>query len=531
MFILKKFGQISLLVVITLCFSASAFAAPNRNLTNTGQYTSLFIPVQILGINDFHGQLNTTSQISGNNVGRADYLAAYLKQREKENKNTIIVHAGDSVGASAPVSSLLQDEPTIEFMNMTGFDVGVPGNHEFDEGPDEMMRLLNGGYHDATGDFEGADFPYVSANIVYTETGENILPSYVIKKVNGIPIAFIGVTLSETPRITTPSGVAGLKFGDEIDAVNKAVGKLKKDKIKSIIVLAHVDGFYDQDAKEVSGKLDNLAKSIDDEVDVIIAGHSHAGINNIVDGKLIVESYSNGMAFSDIDLKIDPRTKDIIAKKAEIITTFQKGIKPDAKVNQLISRYEKIVEPIANTTIATAKSAIIKNQNESGESALGNLIADAQRWEMGTDFAFTNPGGIRANIEEGEVTWEDLYRVQPFNNDLVKMTLTGAQINSLLNQQFTVNRILQISGLKYTWKDGAVVDIFLTDGITPIDPLANYTITVNSYLASGGDGFTKLKEGTNKEIGTTDLNGLINYLKKLPQPFNASIEGRINKLL
>lgn len=499
------------------------------------QYQNRYIPVQILGINDLHGQLNVTRKVSGKNVGRADYLAAYLKQREAENKNTLLVHAGDVVGASAPVSALLQDEPTIEFLNKTGFDVGTVGNHEFDEGVAEMLRLVYGGNHPKTGDFEGANFPYVAANLVYKDTGKTVLPPYVVKNVNGMPIGFVGVVLSDTPSIVIPSGVANVEFTDEADAINKAVAELKQQGVKAIVVLAHNPASSKPDGSNASGELVDIANKVDDEVDILFGGHNHAYLNANVDGKLLVQSYAYGTAFSDVDVEIDPRTKDIVSKKAEIVTTYQDGIEPDAEIEKLIEKYEGDVAPIVNEVIGTASENITATQNESGESALGNLIADAQRSTMDTDFAFMNPGGIRADIDAGEVTWGELYTVQPFNNDLVKMTLTGEQIRQLLNQQWGVDRtrFLQISGLKYTWDSTKpagqrVADITFPDG-TPLDQSASYTVTVNSFIADGGDNFTVLKEGTNREVGPVDLDALVNYVKQIEQPFSAKIEGRITK--
>ncbi|KYD26142.1 bifunctional metallophosphatase/5'-nucleotidase [Parageobacillus toebii] len=532
---------VSALALSAALSSASVFAAGQpghlgKKQQTDSSYSHRYIDVQLLGINDFHGQLDVTRNVGGRAVGRADYLAAYLKQRERENKNTLLVHAGDAVGASSPVSALLQDEPTIEFLNKLGFDVGTPGNHEFDEGVDEMLRLIYGGAHPNTGYFSGADFPYVSANVIDKETGKPILPPYIIKRINGVRIGFIGVTLSDTPTIVIPSGVAGVTFTDEAEAINKAVKQLKRQGVRAIVVLAHNPGVSNKDGSNASGEIVEIAKKIDDEVDVIFAGHNHAYLNAEVDGKLLVQSYAYGTAFSDVDLKIDRRTKDIVAKKAEIVTTYQDSIKPDPEITKLINKYEAKVAPIINQVIGTAKTTITNVQNASGESALGNLIADAQRAAMKTDFAFMNPGGIRANIEQGEVTWGELYNVQPFSNQLVKMTLTGEQIRKLLNQQWQPNqtRMLQISGLTYTWDASKpigdkVVDIYLPNG-TKLDPNAEYTVTANSFLADGGDNFTVFTEGKNREVGPVDLDALINYIQQLPQPFDAHIEGRIQPL-
>jgi 5'-nucleotidase len=492
------------------------------------------IKVQILGINDFHGQLNVSRKVDNKDVGRADYLAAYLKQREAQNRNTLLISAGDLVGASTPVSALLQDEPTVEIMNKIGLDVATAGNHEFDEGVNEMMRLIKGGRHPVTGKFTGSKFSYALANVVDKKCGRPILPPYQIKNIQGVPIGFIGVALSDTPGIVIPSGVAGVTFTDEVKAINKYISELKKKGVKAIIVIAHVPG--EQKNEVITGEIADLANGVDDEVDVIIAGHNHGYLNGIVDNKLIVESYANGTAFSDVDLEISPVTKEIVSKKAEIVTTYQTGIEPDKQITKMITNYEAKVAPIINKVIGTAAKDITRTQNDSGESELGNLIVDSQRAEMKTDLSFMNPGGIRTDIQAGEVNWGELFNVQPFNNTLVKMTMTGYQIRTLLNQQWQekTTRMLQISGLKYTWDDtklkgSNVVDIFLTNG-QPVDPAAKYTVTVNSFLADGGDDFKVLIEGTDRVTGPVDLDALVNYIKSMNQPFTANIEGRITKV-
>jgi 5'-nucleotidase len=531
-FVKKTIPALALSITLSM---GSAYAAGQPQ--NTDSYQNHYIHVQLLGINDLHGQLDVTRKVGGRAVGRADYLAAYLKQREAKNKNTLLVHAGDAVGASAPVSALLQDEPTVEFLNQMGFDVGTVGNHEFDEGVNEMMRLIHGGYHEKTGDFAGANFPYVVANVIDKKTGKPILPPYVVKKVNGVPIGFIGVVLSDTPSVVMPSGVAGVAFTDEVESINKAVAELRAQGVKSIVVLAHNPGSSNLDGSNASGELVDIAGKVDDEVDVIFGGHNHAYLNTTVNHKLLVQSYSYGTAFSDVDLEIDPRTKDIVSKKAEIVTTYQDAIQPDPQTTKLIGKYEAKVAPIVNEVAGTVQQTLTAEQNASGESALGNFLADAQRAALKTDFAFMNPGGIRANLEQGQVTWGDLYNVQPFNNNLVKMTLTGKQVRDLLNQQWGAGgnrKMLQISGLKYTWDDARpvgdkVIDISLPDGKL-IDPAAEYSITINSFLADGGDSFTVFKQGRNYEVGPVDMDALVSYVKLLSQPFNASIEGRIVKI-
>lgn len=492
--------------------------------------------LQLLGINDFHGQLDTYN--SRLNAGGIEYLAAYLKQREATNPNTLLVHAGDVVGASSPVSALLQDEPTIRFLNELGFDVGTVGNHEFDEGVAEMLRLINGGSHPKTvekfGEFEGASFPYVAANVIDATTKEPVLDPYHIETVNGVPVGFIGIALSDTPSIVTPSGVAGVEFTDETEAINKYADELKNKGVETIIVLAHNPSYSRNDGTNASEELVDIANNIDDEVDVLFGGHNHAFTNTTVDGKLLVQSYSYGTAFSDVDLTIDPVTKDVIAKKAEIVTTYRDRITPDAKVKAMLDEYLEDVAPILNEVLGSTPAAITRTANASGESAMGNLIADAMRYQTGTDFAFMNPGGIRADIDAGDITWKEAFTVQPFGNDLVKMNVTGNEIKTLLEQQWGSKvRIMPISGLKVTYDDSRaagdrIVSIVKTDG-TPLSMDQTYSITVNNYMADGGDGYTVLAGIKDRTIDVVDLDALVNYIKT-QRTVNPQIEGRVTKL-
>ncbi|UFU01209.1 5'-nucleotidase C-terminal domain-containing protein [Radiobacillus kanasensis] len=487
-----------------------------------------------MGINDFHGQIDQYRTVGGREVGGAEYLAAYLKKYEKTNKNTLLVHAGDAVGASSPTSALLQDEPTIEILNTLGFDVGTLGNHEFDEGLEELKRLMNGGYHETTGQFEGANFPYVVANVVHEDTGKPILPPYIVKRVNGMKIGFIGVVTQETEQIVVPSGIEGLAFTDETEAINKSVKDLKKRGVESIVVLAHNPASSDFAGGNPTGEAVEMANTVDDEVDIIFGGHNHAYANTVVDNKLIVQSYSYGTAFSDVDIVIDPKTKDIVKKSASIVTTYHDQIKPDEKIAEMVDKYVQEVAPLINQVVGEAAEPITENTDESGESALGNLVADSQREEMGTDFAFMNPGGIRADLDAGPITWGELFTIQPFGNTLMKMTLTGDQVKEVLEQQFTENgqTILQVSGLSFTWDKNAaignkVVSLTTADG-TPIEGSKSYTVTVNNFLATGGDGFTAFKQGTNQTVGPVDLDAIVSYIESQGSSIQAPPTNRIN---
>ncbi|NHM30036.1 bifunctional 2',3'-cyclic-nucleotide 2'-phosphodiesterase/3'-nucleotidase [Neobacillus terrae] len=499
--------------------------------------------VQLLGINDFHGQLDYSTKVGGRLIGGIEYLASYLKQREATNPtNTLMVEAGDLIGASRPVSALLQDEPTVRFINELGFDVGTLGNHEFDEGVTELKRMIYGGsnpktdeYNKKYGDYKGTDFPVVAANVVEDSTGKLLLPPYAIKEVNGVKIGFIGVVTTETPSIVTPSGVAGVSFTDEKEAINKYADELDSKGVKAIVVLAHDPGTSATDGSNPTGKVVDMARNINDKVDVIYGAHDHKYLNSTVNGKLLVQSYSYGTAFSDVDLTIDPITQDIVSKKAEVASTFQDSITADAKIKAELDGYKADIAPITEQVVGQVAAPITRTTNAAGESPMGNLIADGMRDATGTDFAFMNVGGVRDEIKAaGDIKWGDLFAIQPFGNDIVTMKITGDQVRTLLNQQWSPTsyaKIMQISGLKYTWSDNLpigqkVLDIYLPNG-QKIDPNAVYSVTVNNFMADGGDGFTILKSGTNRVTQMTDLDALISYIKKQIAPISAQIEGRI----
>ncbi|MDM5156292.1 5'-nucleotidase C-terminal domain-containing protein [Bacillus sp. DX1.1] len=518
-------------VFSTITFS-TVFAAPP---SQTPHQQDRYINVQMLGINDFHGQLDTVKQINNKEAGGADYLAAYLRDREKQNPNTLLVHAGDAVGASPPISALLQDEPTIEFLNDLGFDVGTVGNHEFDEGMDELRRLIYGGYHEKTGDFKGANFPYVAANVYNKSTGRLFLPPFTVKMIDGVPVGFIGVVTTDTPNIVMPSLLKNVQFTDEVEAINKSAKQLKRLGVKSIVVLAHNAGITDETGV-TEGDLVRLAEGTDSEVDVIFGGHSHTYVNGTIHNKLIVQANSYGMAFADVDMKIDRKTKDIVEKKAEVVTTFHEGIEPDPQIKSKVEQYAEKIAPLINEVVGTATAPLTRNQNSAGESALGNLIADAQRKTMDGNIALMNPGGIRNDLDAGDITWGELFAIQPFGNQLMKLTLTGKDIRDILNQQWQKDktRMLQISGIQYTWDNSKptgekVSHITLGNGEALVDT-HTYSVVANAFLASGGDGFTSFTNAKNTEVGPTDLDAFVDYVKQSKGPIEATIEGRIQRL-
>jgi len=527
------------------------------------------VALKVLGFNDFHGQLAART-VSSRPAGGAAVMASYLEAAQTGFEGrSLIVHAGDHVGASPPSSALLQDEPAIQFLNMLANEhcsydkpdhkkcniVGTLGNHEFDEGKDELARLIEGGNH-AEGPFLespylGAKFAYVSANVVKEGTDKTLLAPYVIKELGGVKLGVIGAVLEETPTIVTPSGVAGLDFLDEAEAINRAVKKLKKKDVHAILVTIHQGGSQTSYVGEtapggaVTGPIVDIVAALDDEVDVVVSGHAHSFTNAILTNQngqeiLVTQSFSASTAYADIDLSVDKKTGDVTQKSAAIVTTWgdeAPGTSPDPEVAELVSAAEELTAPLVNQVVGNAPLDITRTQNSAGESALGNLIADAQRAAMGTDFGFMNPGGIRADLAAGEVTWGDLFTIQPFGNSLVQMTLTGAQIDLLLEQQWlnqTSPRMLQISGLSYTWDstqpNGEKVSLIVDASGVPLDPAAEYSVTVNSFIAAGGDNFVVLPLGTNRIGGDVDLDALIEYIAVTGGSVTAAIEGRITRL-
>ncbi|VAX01629.1 5'-nucleotidase [hydrothermal vent metagenome] len=537
-----------------------------------------WVNFKILGFNDFHGQLEQRT-LFGRPVGGAAVLASYFDAEDEASENgTLIVHAGDHVGATPPISALLQDEPSISFLNLlsngdcelkehddvTTYDpecnlVGTLGNHEFDEGVAEMKRLINGGIH-ANGpflddEFSGAEFPYVVANVVYEDTGKTIFPPYVIKEVEGIPIAFIGAILTSTPTIVIPSGVAGLKFLDEAMAINSYIPELQAQGVRAIVVTIHqgtrqrfFSGATGPDPTDVGGDIGPIIQALDDEIDIVVAGHWHQFTNALMNnnnGKtiLVTQAFSRSTSYADIDVALDPISHDIVMKSAEIVTTWADegpGLTPDSDVTELVNQAALLVAPLVNQVIATASIDVLRTTNVAGESALGNLIADAQRVAMASDIGFMNSGGIRSDLLQGQVTWGELFNVQPFNNDLVRMDLTGQQVIDVLNQQWlgqTRARIMKTSGITYTWADGdgdaatladnRVIETSVLISGVPVDVNAVYSVTVNSFMASGGSNFSIFPQGVNRVVGPVDLDAFISYVASLAQPFSAVIEGRI----
>ncbi|MEE8375988.1 MAG: 5'-nucleotidase C-terminal domain-containing protein, partial [Acidimicrobiia bacterium] len=371
---------------------------------------------------------------------------------------------------------------------------------------------------------------------------------------------FIGMTLEGTPSIVTPSGVAGLTFLDEVETVNALIPELQRKNIEAIVVLMHQGGFASEGGGDgdgcgtLSGPLNDIVNGLDDAVDLVIGGHNNQRFACMdVDGKAVTMAYHSGRMFTDIDVTLNRVTKDMTVVSIDNKENFQDGVTPAADLTALIDKYDTLSAPLGNAVIGEITADITETNNTAGESALGDVIADAQlEATMGVGVgvavvAFMNPGGIRDDLlfaqisggeAAGEVTFGEAFSVQPFGNSLVTMTLTGAQIHTLLTQQWvgqTSPRILQVSdGFTYTWDaselDGSKVDPskIKIGGVTVVAG-DDYRITVNSFLADGGDNFAVLVDGTNRLGGEIDLDALVTYFG-LNSPVAPGPQDRITRL-
>jgi 5'-nucleotidase len=508
------------------------------------------VSLRILAINDFHGNLKPPA--SGIRVadpadptkssvvpaGGAAQMASLVKLLSDGQPNTIFVAAGDLIGASPFLSAMFHDEPTIESMSQMGLALSAVGNHEFDEGKDELLRMQNGGCHPTDGcrgpkPFTGAGFHYLAASTFLAGTDKTVFPAYEIRTFEDIPVAFIGLTLKATSGIISPASAAGLDFRNEAESINALIPELKAKGVHAIVVLIHEGGWPSGGMNEcpgLSGPIVDIVNDLDSAVDIVISGHTHQAYVCTIDKRLVTSGDKFGTLVTAIDVKLDRTTRDVssaVATNIVVDTTLPQ----DPAQTALIDAYEKLAAPIANRAAGVITQMLSRLPNASGESVLGDVIADAQlaatsaAAKGGAVIALTNPGGIRADLarrDDGAVTYADVFASQPFRNQLMTVTLTGAEIKAALEQQWldpARPRILQIShGFSYAFDAkqpaGARIDAatMALNGKT-IDPAAFYRVTINNYLALGGDGFTAFKSGRDPIVGPYDDEALFGYLK------------------
>lgn len=529
--------------------------------------------VTVVGVNDFHGNLLPTSlrvpdpadrtKTLTVQAGGIEAIGGVLGEVRKQNPNTVFVGVGDMTGASPLASALLRDEPTIDALSKLGMAVNVVGNHEFDYGLAELQRLQKGGCNsnDAAkackynNTFAGAGFTYLAANVVDEKTGARVFPAYKIVRVGGARIAFVGAVLQSTPTVVTPSGVAGLRFEAEVASINAVIPQIKRGGADAIIALVHEGGtardpFDVVDCKTLTGPIVDIARGLDPAISAIMSAHTHRGYNCRVPGpdgreRTVIQGEAFGRLLQRLDLTIDTRANRVLSVKASNVVVNSTTAPKDPAMTAIVQKAKTLTDPVANQTIATlGVEQVTRAQNPAGESQLGDVIADSQLAATrapekgGAVVAFMNPGGIRADLPanvpnpERRVTYGDAFAVQPFGNIVTVITLTGAQIKAVLEQQFDnpaagQNRILQVSqGFAYTWDNakpkGEKVSAITLNG-QPLDPAANYRVTVNNFLADGGDNFTVFAQGKDRLGGDLDIDAFQNYLRAntvTPGPLN-----------
>jgi 5'-nucleotidase len=533
---------------------------------------------QLLSFNDFHGAIDPPTGsgglINGVPAGGSEYLATTVRKLRAEagRTPTLTVGAGDMVGASPLVSAAFHDEPAIEALSTLGLQINSVGNHEFDEGVTELKRLQRGGCHPTDGcqdgdGFRGASFQYLAANVVDKTTKKPIFPAYTIRSVGGVKVGFVGMTLKGTPAIVNPAGITSVDFLDEAATANQYAELLtKRHGVKALVLLIHQGGNQTGTAVDPSGcasfagDITPIVAKINPAYGVVVSGHTHrfyscALPNSGGKTSVVTSAGSNGVLVTDIDATLDRRTGTFATVSARNVIA-ENGVKnadgtwqtdstgayvrnpatADPAVKRIADKYRAAVAPIANRVIGSITADITNTNNAAGESALGDVIADAQLRYTATSanaqIALMNPGGIRASLihgastggeAPGQVTYGEAFTVQPFNNLVVTQALTGQQIKDVLEQQFvgfggqTTQRILQVSaGFTYSYDASAAAGSRVTAMAlsgTPIDLTATYRVTTNDFLANGGDGFTNLTRGTGRVTAPGfDVDALTAYL-------------------
>ena len=549
---------------------------PPANADPKGQLVEL----QLLAFNDYHGHLeaSTPGAIEGQPAGGGEYLATKLAELRAGNKYSLTVAAGDLIGGSPAFSGLFHDEPSVESLNAMHLDVSGVGNHEFDEGVTELLRMQDGGCHPVDGcyfpdePYAGADFQWLSANVVETATGETPLPPYWIERFQNIEVAFIGMTLEATDTLVAAAGIQGYDFLDEAETANALVPELKAQGVEAIVVLLHEGGSQtpppgDVDAcVGISGPIVAINDALDPAIDALITGHTHLPYNCVLPDaagqpRIVTSAYSFGRVVSEIDLVLDKRTKDVRRdlSSATNHAVIQDELTPDPAVTAVIEKWTPLYAEAGSTVVGSITADIVRGGTEGSdrgvESPAGNLVADAQLWATsaaGAQIAFMNPGGLRSDLTyaestgegDGNVTFGEAFTFQPFGNTLVTYAMTGAQILSVLEEQCqplgSSRPFLHLGvseGFTYdlatTIVDGdctsvSVTNVMLNGG--PLDPAASYLVTVNNFLADGGDNFDTFGAVTTSRLdGGDDLLAFVNYLGTF-SPVAPPSTDRVNEL-
>lgn len=523
------------------------------------------IPVRVVAFNDFHGNLEPPSGSSGRvtqadgttvDAGGAAFLATAVKNLRAEQPNTTLFSVGDNIGASPLPSALFHDEPTIDVLNQLGITASAIGNHELDEGYQELLRMQFGGCHPTDGcqfrpEFEGANFPFTAANMTFKDlfgvpffNGFPAALPFGITFSGGVPIGYIGAPLQDLPDVVTADAVRGLQFTDEVAAINRSAELLDRLGVKTIVTLLHqgdspTSNTGPDGCNTAGGPASTIASAVTPKVDVVFSAHSHQQyVCTVTDPagapRALVQGLSFGRLLTVADLQVDPRTRDVIrtATQARNVVV-SRTVTPDPAVQAIVDEAVADARPIASRPVGTITADITRTAGPGGESPLGTVLGNAQleaTRSAGAQVAITNPGGIRTDLTfagsatggaDGAVTYGEAFTTQPFANILQTITLTGAQLDAVLEQQYgTRTIVLQASdNLDYTLSTsaaaGSKISGITIDGVA-VDPAASYRVTVNNFLAGGGDGFPGFTAGTNLTGGPIDLDAFTDYLTANP---------------
>ncbi|MFV8817167.1 bifunctional metallophosphatase/5'-nucleotidase [Haliea sp. E17] len=532
------------------------------------------LEVQILGFNDYHGHIKTDAVGFGVTEGGGEYLAAKLAELRAGKKFSVTVAAGDLIGGSPAFSGLFHDEPAVESLNAMGLDLSGVGNHEFDEGVDELLRMQNGGCHPLDGcyfpdtPFSGADFRWLSANVVSDVDGASTpLPAYWIEKFQGVKVGFIGMTLEGTADIVAAAGIQGWDFVDEAETANNLVPLLKAQGVEAIVVLLHEGGNQQPSpgnynaCEDFVGPVAAINAALDPEIDLMITGHTHQPYNcRLPDAagndRIVTSAYQYGRVVTEVTLVLDRKTGDVDRERSSAFNhaVVRDELLADAGVSAVIEKWQPLYDSFANEIVGSVTEDINRGPDRATESAAGNLVADAQLWatrDFGSQIAFMNPGGVRSDLVyaqsdsegDGNVTFGEAFSFQPFNNGLEVLTMNGAQIVSVLEEQCQPagqdRPFLHLgvsSGFSYDLfkviENGNCVDVAITNvalnGI-PLDMGADYLVAVNSFLADGGDQFFTFPEASNRISWGLDLDALTSFLGEF-SPVAPPPTDRVNEL-
>lgn len=545
----------SLAASLSAC--STRLPAPSAAPVSASVGTSNLVQIELVTLNDFHGNLEPSKYVWDSvkgggprtiEAGGIDTIGAALQAWRREDPQLLLVGAGDLVGASPAISSMWADEPTIGAMNLLGLRASSVGNHEFDAGRVELLRQQMGGCKSPRADkackyapdFGGAKFSYLAANVIDTATRKPVLPAYKIETAHGVKVAFIGTVLKSTAEAALASGIAGLEFIDEADAINRQLPELRQQGVGVFVALVHqggstVEKFDQPDCSKLTGPVVDIVKRLDPAVRLVVSGHSHKGYLCQVDGRTVTQSDMGGHVLGRIALTVDTQTntlKDIRARQEVMVPG--KWPKEPQLAAYLETARERSAALLAQPVARLAVPSVVRKRADSGESALGDLVADSVLQAgrpFGVQIGFMNNGGMRQDLDtdNGRASVGQTRMVLPFGNTLVVMNLKGWQILDLLEQQWSGGRedirgLLQVSeGFTYQWDarrgDGSkVVPGSAKLNGKPLDREASYRVMVNNFLAEGGDGFPMFANGRNRtDTGIRDIDALNDYLVKREQ--------------